>query len=196
MKKIVIISIALLFLMTGIVSADGNAQDSLLSNTPVDFTSTRDLTQTTTYGYVFVSYSITAETYTVIIPDSFSFSDLQSNIVNTKVVAKNVVLEEYDVLNISVSSTHGWTMVSHIGSGENEREDPNGGSISYSLTYDSKTYSSGSANTATLLTVNPGTQLVEMPLKFTMTGLAPSLGTYKDKLTFTTEIITPGESSS
>ena len=138
-----------------------------------------------------VSYSITAEKYTVTIPDSFNFYDLEADTVNTKVNATNVVLTKGCTLNVSVVSEYNWIMKEYDSDG-NVVTTPDAGSIPYTMYYkmpSANGYEQPYTKELSILRVAKGT--AETLLRFTMDEDAPHLGTYHDTLTFKAEIDRP-----
>lgn len=183
MKKVVIISLtlALVVLMTGAVSAtDVTLKDVTLS-------------QLEGYGETVVSYGI-SEGYHLQIPSDFEFTSVKK-IRTSEVSATSVSLFSDQVLNVTVSSHHGWKLVEHEKNNQNQMVEVAGGSsLSYQMSFDrglgEETYSeTNPQQNVVVLLVSEGTSEKATDITFELLDTTnPSAGHYQDKLYFVSEI--------
>ena len=184
MKKVLIISItlALVFLMTGAVAADEVS------------TKAATISELEGYGETVVSYGV-SEGYSLQIPSDFAFK-ADAHVMTSKVSASSVSLYAGDMLNVTVSSHHGWKLFEHVkGSSGQMTEVQNGASLAYKLSFtlneDAKEYTAGSDSVSVpVLQVLEGNSEGSTDLTFTLLETtSSSAGHFQDKLYFNAEIV-------
>lgn len=184
MKKVLIISItlALVFLMTGAVAA---AEVSTKAAT---------ITELKGYGETVVSYGV-SEGYSLQIPSDFKFN-ANAETMTSEVRASSVSLYTGDMLNVTVSSHHGWKLVEHVtGSNGQMIEAENPSSLEYKLSFtlnnEYQEYTAGSASEKVpVLHVLEGYHEGSTDLTFTLVETtSSSAGHFQDKLYFNAAIV-------
>jgi len=188
MKKVLIISItlALVFLMTGAVAAD------------VVFTKEATISELRGYGETVVSYGV-SEGYSLKIPSDFAFKP-NVHTMTSEVSASSVSLYAGDMLNVTVSSHHGWKLVEHIPDPDPNNhgamiQAPNADDLAYQLSFTlnevDKEYTENSvSNYVPVLQVFEGSNEGSTELTFTLVDTtSASAGRFQDKLYFNSEIV-------
>ena len=186
MKKVLIISItlALVFLMAGVVAADEVS------------TKAATISELRGYGETVVSYGV-SEGYSLQIPSDFKFTAGAHTMIS-KVSASSVSLYAGHMLNVTVSSHHGWKLVEHeAGSSEHGEmiEVQGGDELAYKLSFTlngvDKEYKENSvSNRVPVLQVLEGAYEGSTELTFTLLQTtSPSAGHFQDKLYFNSEIV-------
>ena len=180
MKKVLILSLALMILMVGAVSA---APGTVLTQPA----------QSGNSGITTISYGVT-EGYSLSIPASFSFNT-EGTEVTSKVEATGVSLRTDTVLNVTVSSDHQWRLMEHeLVDGKQELVN-GGGELDYTLsfTFDSAleeySYARGEYMHVPVLLIEAGTNSGYTDLTFTLTDTTHAKAAhYQDKLNFAAAI--------
>lgn len=190
MKKVlmILLTLALVFSMAGIVSA--GTETVLLEKAQVDATLAGK-------GITVVTYGVSSS-YSLEIPVNFEF-DNANDVRVTSVKVSDVTITTHELLNVTVSSTHGWNLVEHVishtqGKDYDEVDDPH--MLSYSLTFNNGVEDVTCNNTTCpigtkvdVLTVESGTTSGETQLTFTLSNDAPqAAGIYVDKIEFNSKI--------
>lgn len=180
MKKVLILSLALMILMVGAVSADPG-------------TVLTQPAQSGTSGITTISYGVT-EGYSLSIPASFSFNT-EGTVVTSKVEAKGVSLRTNTVLNVTVSSDHQWRLMEHELVNDKQELVNGGGELDYTLsfTFDNtpEEYSNarGEYMNIPVLLIEAGEHEGETALTFTLTDTTHAKAAhYQDKLNFAATI--------
>lgn len=180
---LILLGIALILSMAGSVAADTAASSTSSSPAPENNYYRQTHSSTTT-----LLYTVSAERFTMTIPGQINFhSDLNWT---AYLNATDITLASGRTLEIAVNSTHGYLLVQH--SGGAPLTDKN---ISYQMEYTLPGEETAVANKdrpgknpLTLVEAPAGTVEYIVPLKFTMTGEPPQLGTYQDILTFSASV--------
>jgi len=131
---------------------------------------------------VTVTYGVTTETYTIVIPSAISFATFES-VVQDKVSISNATLAKGTILNVTVNSSHDFKMsAGSVGDSDityemdywlnsgNEKSTAKNGELKYHDPF-------------VVLTID-GVSSAETKLEFRLTELPSELGTYEDVLTF------------
>lgn len=188
MKKslVMLIGVALLIMMVSPVFAAATMN-------PTSYT----LTQTSQDGLitgftskpVSVYYTVNGESYYISIPGDITFG-AQGDFIETEVNVTKVTLSGDRYVDVKVNSTHGWQLMQH--SGDDVLEDEPG--ISYTMEkYENNAWrqisAEGSTNFISLLQVHGTSGQSAVKLKFTMIDNPPNTGSYKDQMTFVSEVL-------
>lgn len=184
--SILLLAVALLISIIGGVSAAPNGEVDLKVN-PNTGTATIPAV-----GETVVVYGVTSG-YKLYIPQDFEFND-QLWTVHSKVVVSNITLSTNQVLNVSVSSKHGWVLKQYdVLTGGEVQEVPGGETIPYSMTFGSTILSSGGGSHTGLITsIRSGIpeELVEVTFEIDDSALITVASEYRDRLTFTAKVET------
>lgn len=186
MKKVLIIyiALALVFLMAGVVAADEVS------------TKAATISELKGYGETVVSYGV-SEGYSLQIPSDFAFN-ANAQIMTSKVSASSVSLYAGDMLNVTVSSHHGWKLVEHTTDSSNHGEMievQDGAELAYKLSFilngENKVYTANDvSNNVPVLQILEGNHEGYTDLTFTLVDTtSSSAGHFQDKLYFNAEIV-------
>lgn len=190
MKKtlMILLSLAVILSAIGTVAADTVATP----NGPKDVAPTSGNYFSVPHTAVTeVYYAVSAEKYVITIPGQINFQ--RDAKWTSELTVTDVTLASGRSLDIDVQSEHGFYLVQH---------ETNGNPIlTKNITYDMGYIINGEAKTAnkdnpghaslSLIDLPAGVTTASVPLTFTMTSVAPELGTYKDELTFTATVSGP-----
>ncbi|MBP3444229.1 MAG: hypothetical protein J6J70_05840 [Methanocorpusculaceae archaeon] len=178
MKKVLILSLALMILMVGAVSAGDVLTQPAQSGSS---------------GITTISYGVT-EGYSLSIPASFSFNT-EGTVVTSKVEATGVSLRTDMVLNVTVSSDHQWRLMEHELVNDKQELVNGGGELDYTLSFtfdntlEEYSYARGEYMHIPVLLIEAGNPSGETELTFTLTDTTHAKAAhYQDKLNFAASI--------
>lgn len=179
MKKVLmlLLTLALVLSMAGVVTA-GNVETQNA--------------QSGESGITTITYGVT-EGFKLKIPVAFSFK-VDDTTMDTSVSVESVSLTTNNVLNVTVTSHHGWKLVEHkLGANDQQEEVTNGAKLEYTMQVNSGEIYGDSEDDETshvqLLLVNPGVSSAQANLKFTLVDVTSAkAASYQDKLYFSAHI--------
>lgn len=191
MKKVytIVLGIALLLLLASPAFAASMTDPYTLTHTA----QTGEITGTQTKD-VPVYYTVTGETYYIKIPGEITFTG-QNDFIETEVNVTKVTLAGDRYVDVKVNSTHGWELMQYNG----DTFLPTEPGITYIMekynpsTSDWDKISTADTNFISLIQVHGASASDEtcVKLKFTMIDNPPNTGSYKDTMTFISEVLAP-----
>lgn len=188
MKKVFIYLLSIVFIISLVGVSSVMAAEGTISGTATISHNSESKSHSTV-----VHYGLTGNEYLVTVPPSFDFNRYEVMTGNVKVT--DVRLGIYEVLNVTVQSTHSWNLVLHNGATPITSANP----ITYNMTaitdqFGVITTTSGhdltqKSEKITLISVG-STETETVPVTFQLgdTENAQTNGDYKDTLTFEVSI--------